>query len=214
MAENKGHIGDLTPDPANARLHNPRNIGMITDSLQKVGAARSIVIDEDNVILAGHGVVEAAAEAGIENVQYVDADGETIIAVRRTGLTDEQKVALSLADNRTSELADWNPEQLLAHIDAGVDLSAMWRDDELAELLGEGTKAGDIDPMDEWQGMPEFEQEDQTAFQSIHVHFKNQEDVDTFAELIGQSLTEKTRSLWYPEAEKTDMKSELYSDES
>lgn len=39
------HLKDLTPDKRNARKHNPRNIGMIVDSLHEVGAARSIVID-------------------------------------------------------------------------------------------------------------------------------------------------------------------------
>ncbi len=53
-------IGDLFPDPRNARKHSPRNVGSITDALHKVGAARSIVIDEDNVILAGNATVEAA----------------------------------------------------------------------------------------------------------------------------------------------------------
>ena len=56
-------LADLIPDPRNAREHNPRNIGMIVDSLHQVGAARSIVIDENNVILAGNGVVEAAPDA-------------------------------------------------------------------------------------------------------------------------------------------------------
>jgi len=58
------HIGQLKPDPRNARKHNPRNIGMIEAALHEVGAARSIVIDEDGVVLAGNGVVEAAALAG------------------------------------------------------------------------------------------------------------------------------------------------------
>jgi len=125
-------LADLKPDPANARKHNPRNIDMIVDSLQKVGAARSIVIDEDNIILAGNGVIEAAAEAGIERVQVIDADGETIIAVRRTGLTDEQKIKLALYDNRTAELAEWDPD-VLAELD--VDLGDLFFDGEL-EALG------------------------------------------------------------------------------
>jgi hypothetical protein len=70
------------------------------------------------------------------------------------------------------------------------------------------------DPNAEWKGMPEFEQQDLSAFQSIHVHFKSQSDVNQFAELIGQKIGEKTRALWYPEAEKIDMKSELYKSES
>src|SRR4051812_30832641 len=73
-------IADLHQDAKNCRKHNPRNIGSIVNSLQQVGAARSIVIDENNRILAGNGLVEAAAEAGIERVRVVEADGNTIIA--------------------------------------------------------------------------------------------------------------------------------------
>src|SRR5438105_4426082 len=99
------HIGDLQPDPKNARRHNPRNIGMIASALQEVGAARSIVIDEDNNILAGNGTIEAAAQVGIERVRVVEADGNEIIAVRRSGLSKRDKKRLALFDNRSAELA-------------------------------------------------------------------------------------------------------------
>lgn len=135
-------INDLKPDAENARRHNPRNIDMITSSLGEVGAARSIVIDEDNVILAGNGVLQAAKAAGIENVRVVEADGQTIIAVRRSGLTAEQKKKLAYFDNRTAELADWSPEQVLADLDAGFDLSGLWDKNEIDELLVE-IRAGD-----------------------------------------------------------------------
>ena len=79
------HLKDLAPDPRNARKHNPKNIGMISDSLRAVGAGRSIVIDEHNEILAGNGLCEAAAEAGITKVQVVDADGDTIMSVWSIG---------------------------------------------------------------------------------------------------------------------------------
>ena len=49
--------------------------------------------------------------------------------------------------------------------------------------------------------MPEFVQEDQTAKQTIHVHFKTLEDAQKFGELLGQPVTEKTRALWYPKAD-------------
>lgn len=96
---------------------------MIADSLRAVGAARSIVIDEHDKILAGNGLCEAAAEVGITKVQVVDADGETLIAVRRTGLTPEQKTQLALYDNRTSELSAWNPDALALLVSDGVDLA-------------------------------------------------------------------------------------------
>jgi len=138
-------IADLMPDPRNARQHSPRNVALIANSLHEVGAARSIVIDEDGLILAGNATVEAAAEAGIERVQVVDADGETIVAVRRRGLTAEQKARLALLDNRTAELAGWDAAQLLALAEEGVPLGDLWRDDEWAEILAQA-KAGDAEP--------------------------------------------------------------------
>jgi hypothetical protein len=129
-------LADLTHDPQNARRHNPRNVGMIERALHDVGAARSIVVDENGVVLAGNATIEAAAAAGIERVQVVDADGQTIIAVRRTGLTPEQKAHLALYDNRAAELAEWDTD-VLADLGAEIDLSQFWTKDELAALIVE-----------------------------------------------------------------------------
>lgn len=135
--DNPTHIKDLIEDPHNRRKHNPRNLGMVADSLQAVGAARSIVIDERNEILAGNGVVEAAGQVGITNVRVVEADGNTIVAVRRKGLTDEQKRALAIYDNRTAELAEWDVDQLRLDKNDGLDLASFFTDDELKDVLGE-----------------------------------------------------------------------------
>lgn len=132
---NPTHIKDLKPDSRNARLHTPRNIGMIADSLQEVGAARSIVIDENDVVLAGNGTIEGAAQAGITKVRVVDAAGDEIIAVRRKGLTPDQKTRLALADNRTNELSDWNPDALKDLQASGANLSDLFTADELADII-------------------------------------------------------------------------------
>jgi len=108
------YIKDLTPDPANLRRHGERSIALIEKSLKTVGAARSIVIDENNKILAGHGVVEGAGNIGMKGVRVIEADGKELIAVRRRGLTEEQKLALAIADNRTGELSEWAVEALMA----------------------------------------------------------------------------------------------------
>lgn len=141
------HIKDLVPDPKNRRKHTPRNIGMIVDALQKVGAGRSIVIDETNEVLAGNGVLEAAAEAGLTKVQVVDTDGSTIIAVRRTGLTADQKRDLAIYDNRAAELAEWDTTQLRSDHEAGVDLSAFFGEKELVQFWAKvDPTAGATDP--------------------------------------------------------------------
>ncbi len=140
-------IVDLKPDVENARQHNPRNIGMIADSLQEVGAARSIVIDEDNIIIAGNGVIEAAAQVGIENVRIIEADGNEIIAVRRSGLTPEQKRRLAYFDNRTAELATWDAGQIVRDLEAEINLSGIWSPQEFEDLVGDALKGfGDEPP--------------------------------------------------------------------
>lgn len=126
---------ELLADPVNRRLHPARNVEMMRDSLKSVGAARSIVIDEDDMILAGNGVTAAAVAAGIENVRIIESDGDELIAVRRRNLTPEQKRALALYDNRTAELAEWNPEQLEADHAAGLEFRPFWTAEEEAELL-------------------------------------------------------------------------------
>lgn len=135
------HIKDLRPDPANRRQRTPRNAAMIAESLRTVGAARSIVIDERNEVLAGNGVLEAAADVGVTKVQVVDADGQTIIAVRRRGLDAAQKRAIALYDNRSAELAEWNPEQIGADAKQGLDLQPFFTDNELRSLLKTSTQA-------------------------------------------------------------------------
>jgi DNA modification methylase len=104
------------------------------------------VIDEDNVILAGNGVTEAAAEAGITRVRVIEASGDELIAVRRSGLTGAQKRSLAIYDNRTAELAEWSPEQIRADIDAGLDLKPWFTEDELAAVVGVVEKSGLTDP--------------------------------------------------------------------
>lgn len=142
------HIKDLTSDPENRRSHNPRNIGQIVDSLHAVGAGRSIVIDEDDVILAGNGVTEAAAEAGITKLRVIEADGHELIAVRRRGLTPEQKRLLAMADNRAAELATWSIPQLQADLASGLDLAPFFTDEELKTLFQSvaEVKGGRTDP--------------------------------------------------------------------
>lgn len=131
------HISEYRPQPEgeNARAHTPRNIGMIVDAIQEVGAARSGVADEDSHILAGSGTYEAMVEAGIEDVIEVEADGNQWVIVRRPGLDEDQKQRLALYDNRTAELAQWGVPVLADMIeDDAESLEGLFRDDELADL--------------------------------------------------------------------------------
>lgn len=128
------HIRELRPDPRNARAHTSRGLGTLVDAINEVGLARSIVIDENDVILAGNQTVEAAGEVGITKVIEVEADGETIVAVRRRGLSEEQKKRLALYDNRAAEHAAWDRE-VLAELNVDGLLDGMFYDDEIDRIL-------------------------------------------------------------------------------
>ena len=105
-------INDLQNDPKNARKRTDRSAKLIKQSLEQYGAARSIVIDENNRILAGNGTIAGAKAAGIKNIKIIEADGDEIIAVKRSNLTEDQKVGLAIADNRTGDLSEWNIDML------------------------------------------------------------------------------------------------------
>jgi len=139
-------IKDLKSDHKNARRRTDRSASLIAESLKRFGAARSIVIDEDGRILAGNGTVEGAKAAGISKLRIIETEGDELIAVQRTGLTEEEKVGLALADNRSSDLSEWDNE-MLRQLSEEHDLSPWFEgDDLLAEVLD--TVKGNTDPDD------------------------------------------------------------------
>lgn len=131
-------IGKLRYDEGNLRRHTDRNLDVISESIRQFGAARAIVVDEDGTVLAGNGVLEAARENGITKVRLVPVDGEEIVAVQVSHLTPEQKRLYAVADNRASELSEWDTEALGRAIASGLDVTDMFYEEELFKLIGDG----------------------------------------------------------------------------
>jgi hypothetical protein len=129
----------LRQDPRNARRRTQRSSALLERSMSEFGAARSIVIDENGVVLAGNGTIEAAAAIGIEKVLVVPADGNTLVAVQRTDLSPAQKAEYGIADNRTSDLSEFDPDILTSLVEEHEDLtlSPWFTESELAALGGE-----------------------------------------------------------------------------
>ena len=152
MGRSVTSINSLQPDPKNARKRTDRSAQLISESLQRYGAARSIVIDENNRILAGNGTIEGAKAAGIENIRIIETDGNEIIAVKRTGLTEDQKVGLALADNRTADLSEWDQE-MLHQLSQEHDITAWFEQDDLARIIGDS----DISSIEEKEGAQELD---------------------------------------------------------
>lgn len=135
-------ITDYTPDPANANRGTQRGVYMVEESLQQTGAGRSIVVDRNGVIIAGNKTQQAALDSGIVEVVEVETDGNQLVVVKRNDLDlsngDERARLLAYYDNRASEVGlEWDAEQLLADMEAGLDLDGMFATEELADILGD-----------------------------------------------------------------------------
>lgn len=111
-------IEDLKFDGKNFNRHTQKGMGLLEKSLKELGAGRSILIDKNNNIIAGNGIVEAAGQAGFEKVKIVETDGTEIIAVKRTDmeLDSDKGREMALADNATAAAdLNWDEELLQEH---------------------------------------------------------------------------------------------------
>lgn len=125
-------LSKLVPYVNNARTHSPEQITKLRSSLREFGFVNPVIIDQDYGIIAGHGRVMAAKEEGIEEVPCVFVDY----------LTEAQKKAYILADNRFAQDAGWDEELLRIEIEAlqGADFDVSltgFDPDELADLFAD-----------------------------------------------------------------------------
>ena len=102
--EDRKKISDLIPDKKNFNKHTEFGTSLLENSLRKFGAGRSILIDKNNQIIAGNGIIETAGAIGIDDIQIIETDGKRIIAVKRTDIDLEspQGREMALADNQTA----------------------------------------------------------------------------------------------------------------
>lgn len=107
------YTNEIKLDKRNYRKHNDENKRLIKKSLEECKAGRSILIDNDNEIIAGNGIYEQAKELGIP-VKVIETDGNELIAVKRTDLNrdDEKRDKLAILDNSTSDLSEFDYDLL------------------------------------------------------------------------------------------------------
>ncbi|MCM1497159.1 MAG: site-specific DNA-methyltransferase [Clostridium sp.] len=129
-------VSKLVPYVNNARTHSPEQITKLRSSLREFGFINPVIIDRDFNVIAGHGRLEAAKAEGIEEVPCVFADF----------LSDAQRKAYILADNRMALDAGWDEELLRIEIESlqGADFDVGltgFSEDEIADLFaGDGEK--------------------------------------------------------------------------
>ena len=130
-------IDRLVPYINNARTHSPEQINKLRSSLREFGFINPVIIDRDYGVIAGHGRILAAKEEGITEVPCVFADY----------LTEAQKKAYIIADNRMAMDAGWDEELLRVEIEAlqaeAFDVSLTGFDpNEIDDLFKENLKGG------------------------------------------------------------------------
>ena len=129
-------LSKLVPYVNNARTHSPEQLTKLRSSLREFGFINPVIIDRDLNVIAGHGRIAAAKEEGMSEVPCVFADF----------LTEAQKKAYILADNRMALDAGWDEELLRIEIESlqGADFDVSltgFGEDEIADLFaGDGEK--------------------------------------------------------------------------
>lgn len=134
----KAKVADLIPYARNSRTHSEEQVTKIAASIKEFGFLNPVITDGENGIIAGHGRIMAAQKLGIEEVPTVEA----------SHLTEAQKRAYIIADNRLALDAGWDDEMLRVEFaeleELGFDLELTGFElDEIAELtFEEGGRSG------------------------------------------------------------------------
>ena len=122
-------VASLIPYARNARTHSPQQVSLIAGSIREFGWTNPILVDRDNGIIAGHGRLMAAQNLGLKTVPVIEL----------AHLTEAQKRAYVLADNKLAEQAGWDKELLALELgdlsELGVDLTTL------------GFEAGELDDL-------------------------------------------------------------------
>lgn len=153
-------IENLIPYARNSRTHSDSQVAQIAASIKEFGFTNPVLIDEDGGIIAGHGRVMAARKLGLDSVP----------AIRLGYLTEAQKRAYVIADNKLALNAGWDDEMLKLELqelqDLNFDLGLTGFDpDELAKLL----EPEQVEGLTDEDAVPDVPEEPKTKLGDIYV---------------------------------------------
>lgn len=138
------NIDEIKPYNRNTRKHTEKDIDKIKDSIRKYGFNDPLALWKDNIIIEGHGRLEASKELGMTEVPVIRLDH----------LTDEERREYAIAHNRTAEFSEWDMEMLeveMSDLDFGdfdlefdlddINGDMVWKDQDEIDLDSEESKA-------------------------------------------------------------------------
>ena len=204
-------ISQLKPWAKNPRSVTKADFERLKKQIKRLGQYKPLVCCKDGknkyIVLGGNMRLKAYRELGIKNIWISVVNAKV----------KKDKVEISLSDNDRVGFYD---EQILAELlyplrneldltGLKVDIHEPWID--LGKIIN-GFSVDDLDK--EWTGMPAFKDKGE-AVRSLIIHFKTEKDIKKFCELIKQTITPKTKYIWFPERERPKIASlRFVSDES
>lgn len=132
-------LSDLRPHDRNPRTHSKKQVEQIAESIRRFGFTNPVLVDRDGQVIAGHGRIEAAKLLGMA----------TVPVLRLEHMTEAEKRAYIIADNRLAELAGWDNDLLalelaaVAELDSDFDLAITGFDVAEIEALLNGLESGE-----------------------------------------------------------------------
>ena len=206
-------IDSVVFNEKNWRIHPKNQQDGLSGILEDVGLVLGVLINKRTDPSWG------AASQGVETlidghlrVTLADRAGEKTIPVTYVDLTEKEEAEILATLDPIGAMAATDKQkldELLRDIDTG--------NEEVMKML-ENMAAREgllppIDPSKEWEGMPEFHNEDQTGIKAI-IHFETEQNKQAFEQLVGQKIPDNTHAIWYPKKAWADMKSSHYESES
>lgn len=162
-------VSELKPYENNVKKHDEEQIDQIIKSIKEFGFKQNLVVDENNVIVIGHGRYFASQKMGLEVVP----------CVRTTGLTEEQIKALRIADNKLTEKGIWDNDALseeLKSISESINMTDFgFGDFELEILTGEF----EPEPFDE-EEIKEYQREDKELLERRRIIISYTDEQEDF----------------------------------
>lgn len=232
-------VDELRPNPRNPRVHGAEVVRLARTILRTTWGAPIIAQASTRRIIGGHGRLEAARmilqgvevdgilRGGADHLFAADAPAPGMVPVRLVDVGDAEADAMTLADNAKAIQGTDDAAALVAMATASFERGAPTMEDigfGAAELDALVKAAGDavlaaapttgtpVDNATEWEGMPDFEQPDNKPHRSVIVHFADDDAVKAFAEITANTITSKTKFVWYPAVERRDLHSMAYDD--
>jgi hypothetical protein len=181
---------ELIAHPRNWRVHPKNQKEYLESVLKEIGYADALIAYESNgklCLIDGHMRQEVTPDQEVP-VLVLDVSEEEAekILITHDPIAGYAQTDRKLLDEaiRSVSAGEENLQELIARIALENKITP-------PEMPG-------FDPREEWKGMPEFKHDNQESKQSIIIHFKSHKDAQEFGALIGQPITENTKSIWHP----------------